>query len=194
LVLGLVLAIGLFFAPGILNGFRMARESSCTSNLLDVSRASLLYVDDFDRYLPPIYTYDPTTGGDESLLDALQGYLGGESKRCPSDSYEFRKYYSREVEGTGVLGYAHDVSLASHYDRKNPRLKLINLDRVGNLAEAVFFRDPIREITTHNSVPHLHSPHGDRFMSTNLEGSIRKLTFYGSNFQTIPALTGGSFN
>lgn len=188
------MAIGLFFAPGVLEGFRMARESSCTSNLMDVSRASLLYADDFDRYLPPIYTYDSTTGGDESLLDALQGYLGGESKRCPSDAYEFRKYYSHEIEGTGVLGYAHDISLAALYDTNSSKKKLINLDQVGKPTEVTFFRDPVREITTRNSGPHLHSPHGDRFMSTNLAGSIRKLTFYGSKFQAVPVTTGGSFN
>ena len=185
-VLGVVGIIGLYFAPGGLEGFRMARESSCSSNLMEVSRASLLYADDNDRFLPPIYTYDPTTGDGEKLLAVLKDYLGHESKRCPGDNPEFRKFQSLHVEGSGALGYVHDSSLVMQYNPKHPELKLINLDRVANPEAVLFFRDPIREILIDDAAPHLHSPHGDRFMSTTLGYGFRRLQFYDGQFRAIP--------
>jgi hypothetical protein len=184
-VLGGIAIIGLFFAPSVLDVFRMSRESSCSSNLVEVSRASLLYADDNDRFLPPIYTYDPTTGNGEKLLAVLKDYLGHESKRCPGDNPEFRKFQSSQVEGSGALGYVHDSSLVMQYNPKQPELKLINLDQVANPEGVLFFRDPIREVLIHDAAPHLHSPHGDRFMSTSLDGNFRRLEFVGSQFREI---------
>jgi hypothetical protein len=192
IVLGVIAAGGAFAYPVIRDAMKLSRESSCTSNLLEVSRASLIYADDYDHILPPIYTYDSTSGDGEKLLGVLHEYLGHESKFCPEDKPAFRKYESGTIEGTGPLGYVHDSSLTALYDPKQPGRKLINLDQVSAKEEVLFFRDPIREILTRDNVPHIHSPHGDRFMSSNLEGRIRRVLFDGSKFTVARTYNQGS--
>ena len=169
MVVGGLGAAGLYFASQVMWVVDSSRRSSCVSNVLQISRMSLLYASDHDEFLPPVFTFQPGAGNGEKLVTVLAPYQGGEALHCPSDEPEFRREEVRRVEGTGKLGYVHDQGLSAFF-RSAGQVQLINLSKVPDPSKVLFFRDPIRSIHTRGGEIEVGSPHGKFFVGSYLDG------------------------
>jgi len=102
-----VIAIIAILASMLLPALNRARDSAkkavCSSNLKQIGTASMLYIDDNDEYLPPVYIKNNLANGIWPYF--VNNYLaGGKSKgnawgrnevfNCPADQTAFRDYVS----------------------------------------------------------------------------------------------------
>ena len=166
-----IVGFGFYEARAILNRVRQDElESSCTSNLLNATRSSLLYASDQDDKLPPVFVFSESPNEQTKAYETVMAtYIASEKPRCPADSL---------IHTGHEFGYVHCRSLVAWIPGYASGKRILELDIKGlDESQTPFMRDPVRGSETETvdgtrrSI--LTSPHGQYFNIGYLDGHAK---------------------
>ncbi|MEI7575577.1 MAG: hypothetical protein WCK51_01695 [Armatimonadota bacterium] len=146
------------------------------SRLKQIGNAVSLYAADNEEKLPSIYSFDPDPKSGERFIQAVSGYskYPNSSKEftCTEDKADVHQTRLAQVEGSGPLGFEHDLELRSSY---RPHTKTIDLQQIEDPQSRIYLRDPIRSVAVERGRTVMNSPHGEAFVILFLDNHVRAL-------------------
>ena len=128
IVLAILALLAAVLFPVFAQAHAKARQTSCASNLLQISQGTLMYLSDYDGTCPPIfrriYTADGTPKRDEDWLELITPYTKNPHFRCPDVNLPetMKRNSERDTHATIFSGYAMNFHLSqiAHIDDKKP--------------------------------------------------------------------------
>jgi len=118
-VIAIIAILAAILFPVFAKAREKARQSSCQSNLKQLSLAVLQYVQDYDECFPFLYMYDSPTRL-RWWMDMIQPYINNwQTNICPSadpSSYT----YARPAEGPNPLLYGYCANSMTTGDGTSP--------------------------------------------------------------------------
>jgi hypothetical protein len=177
--LGFIL-LGAFLWPVCACG---SPRMACLSQLKRIGTSVSLYATDHDEQLPIHYTFDDDAAAGSKFISAIRQYstspIRKEAFICNEDKADVHAVRLPQVEGSGPLGYEHDLNLTKSFI---PSKRVIDLSKIEAPQSVVYLRDPIRSIGVEKQQTLIKSPHGEAFVILFLDTHVRALHLGAKGF------------